>query len=154
MSAPFIGNNTVNANVRPAGNTGTLDRIQGGVAPGSLNGLGGLNGDLNSFKGVLEEKLGAKLVAGQPALNAQGVKFSQHAIDRMRSRGISLDPSDLEKLNKAVEKASQKGSKDTLVIMDGAAMVVNIKNKTVVTAMDTALMKENVFTNIDSTVLI
>jgi flagellar operon protein len=58
----------------------------------------------------------------------------------------------MKKLNDAVDKAVQKGSKETLVIMGESAFVVSAKNKTVITAMDKNQMKENVFTNIDSTV--
>jgi flagellar operon protein len=57
-------------------------------------------------------------------------------------------------LNDAVDKAVQKGSKETLVIMGDNAFVVSAKNKTVITAMDKNMMIENVFTNIDSTILV
>lgn len=85
---------------------------------------------------------------------AVGVKFSNHAVERMQTRGISFTKPDLEKLNTAIDKASAKGSKDTLVLMDQAALIVSVKNKTVVTVMDKAALKENVFTNIDSTVVL
>lgn len=83
-----------------------------------------------------------------------GLKFSNHAIERMQSRGISYDPSRLAKLDEAVKKAAAKGSKDTLVLMDDSAAIVSVKNNTVVTVMDKNNLKENVFTNIDSTIVI
>lgn len=83
-----------------------------------------------------------------------GVKFSQHALQRLDSRQIQLDNTQLTKLGQAVEKAAQKGAKETLVLLnDNLAFVVSVKNKTVITAMDGASMKENVFTNIDSAVI-
>lgn len=83
------------------------------------------------------------------------VKFSQHAIQRLQSRNITIDQTGLAKLNGAVEKAAQKGAKESLVLMDNnLALVVSIKNKTVITAMDGASMKDNVFTNIDSAIII
>ena len=82
------------------------------------------------------------------------LKFSNHAIERMQSRGISYDPSRLAKLDEAVKKAAAKGSKDTLVLMDDSAAIVSVKNNTVVTVMDKNNLKENVFTNIDSTIVI
>ncbi len=96
---------------------------------------------------------------GLPANNAlagnlPAVKFSNHAVERMQTRGISFTKPDLEKLNQAIDKANAKGSKDTLVLMDQAALIVSVKNKTVVTVMDKAALKENVFTNIDSTVVL
>ena len=83
-----------------------------------------------------------------------GLKFSQHALDRMSSRGISFKPEDLARLNDAVDKAAKKGSKETLLLMGDNALIVSVKNKTVVTTMDREAMKENVFTNIDSTVIL
>jgi len=83
-----------------------------------------------------------------------GVRFSNHAAERMIHRGIKFAPEDLEKLNQAVAKAESKGAKDTLVLMNDSALIVSVKNKTVVTVMDKASLKENVFTNIDSTVVV
>lgn len=85
--------------------------------------------------------------------NLDGLKFSNHAVERMQTRGISYTPDDLKKLNQAVEKAAAKGSKDTLVLMDNSALIVSVKNNTVVTVMDKNALKENVFTNIDSTIV-
>jgi flagellar operon protein len=82
------------------------------------------------------------------------LKFSNHAIERMQTRGISYNPERLQKLDDAIKKAAAKGSKDTLVLMDDSALIVSVKNNTVVTVMDKNSLKENVFTNIDSTVVI
>jgi len=38
-------------------------------------------------------------------------------------------------------------------MLDKLALVVSVRNKTVITAMDEARMKEGVFTNIDSVVI-
>lgn len=81
------------------------------------------------------------------------LKFSNHAIERMHSRGISYSPQELSRLGEAVQKAAAKGSKDTLVLMDQSALIVSVKNNTVVTVMDKSALKENVFTNIDSTIV-
>lgn len=82
------------------------------------------------------------------------LKFSNHAIERMQSRGISYNPDRLQMLDQAIQKAAAKGSKDTLVLMDDSALIVSVKNNTVVTVMDKNNLKENVFTNIDSTVVL
>lgn len=81
-----------------------------------------------------------------------GLKFSNHAMKRLESRNISLSSSELDKIQTAVGKAQQKGSKDSLVMMDNTAYIVNIPNKTVVTAVPVGDDNENVFTNIDSVV--
>ncbi len=111
-----------------------------------------------SFKEVLSSSLEtiapAPLGAKADLNNAGGIKFSNHAIERMQSRGISYNPESLQKLDEAVKKAAAKGSKDTLVLMDDSALIVSVKNNTVVTVMDKNALKENVFTNIDSTVVL
>lgn len=85
---------------------------------------------------------------------SQGVKFSQHAQDRLKARNINFSANDLANLEGAVNSVAQKGGKESLVMMGDSALVVSIKNRTVVTAMDRAQMKGNVFTNIDSAVVI
>jgi flagellar operon protein len=80
------------------------------------------------------------------------VKFSSHALKRLEERNIELSDDEMFKINTAVERAELKGSKDSLVMMNSTAFIVNIPNKTVITAMSIADSKENVFTNIDSVV--
>lgn len=82
------------------------------------------------------------------------LKFSAHAKSRLSSRGIELTAEDLVKMKDAISRADKKGSKESLVVTDKAAFVVSVKNNTVITAMDRESLKENVFTNIDSTILI
>ena len=80
-----------------------------------------------------------------------GVKFSQHAVQRLQTRNINLSPAQLNQLNSAVDKAAQKGSRESLILMNNElALVVSVTNRTVITAMDGASIKDNVFTNIDS----
>ena len=81
------------------------------------------------------------------------LKFSRHAQDRLASRNIQLSGDDLSTLGAAVAKAGEKGSQDSLVLLRDMAFIVNVPNRTVVTAMDSGQMKENVFTNIDSAVI-
>ncbi len=83
-----------------------------------------------------------------------GVTFSQHALERLQSRNITFGSAELVKLNTALEKAAQKGAKESLILMNNLALVVSVTNKTVITAMDGASMKDNVFTNIDSAVIV
>ena len=80
------------------------------------------------------------------------IKFSNHALKRLENRNINLSDTDLEKIQNAVEKAELKGAKDSLVMMKDTAFIVNIPNKTVVTAMPLNNSEENIFTNIDSVV--
>ena len=82
------------------------------------------------------------------------LKLSGHAQTRMQSRNIELDSKQWARVMDGVDKAAQKGSKESLVMVDDIAMVVSVKNRTVITMVDKDHMKENVFTNIDSAVVV
>jgi flagellar operon protein len=84
----------------------------------------------------------------------QGVSLSKHAQARMMSRNIILDKNQVERLNTAVERARQKGIRDTLVLMDDNAFVINVKSTTIVTAANREALKDKVFTNIDGAVIV
>ncbi len=84
----------------------------------------------------------------------EGVRFSQHAQERLKSRNISFSSEQMQQLEGVVNSVAQKGGKESLVMMGDAALVVSVKNRTVVTAMDRNQMKGNIFTNIDSAVVI
>lgn len=85
---------------------------------------------------------------------SRGLKFSKHAQERLQSRNINLTPEEVERIQDAVTQARHKGARDSLIIMDRLALVVSVKNNTVITAVDDQSIKQNVFTNIDSAVII
>lgn len=96
-----------------------------------------------SFDDVLQSQL------GRPPT----VRLSAHAQRRLVSRNINFGGEEAVRLEQAVEKAASKGSRESLILMDDLALVVNVKNRIVVTAVDANSRKENIFTNIDSVVL-
>jgi flagellar operon protein len=87
------------------------------------------------------------------ASGAEGLQFSKHALARVQRRGIELDQATLGRLSEGVSRAAGKGSRDSLVLVDGTAFVVSVNNRTVITAVGSEHMKDNVFTNIDSAVI-
>ncbi len=101
-----------------------------------------------SFESILKAK------ASESKEEASEVKFSKHAANRLNDRNISLSVEQLQKLNDATSKAGEKGIKESLVLMDQLAFVVNIPNNTVVTALDKSETNLNIFTNIDGAVII
>ena len=105
----------------------------------------------SSFRSVLDAA-----TATQPSstTGSEPLKFSAHAMQRLQSRNISLTNDDVSKMNAMADKAAAKGAKNSLFIVRDVAMVVSIKNRTVITAVDSDSMKENVFTNIDSAAII
>lgn len=120
------------------------------------------SGRANISDGVANSQFRDQLTALQNATPATGagtaqgarLQFSGHAIDRMRARGISFSPEQMAKIESAVSKAAGKGAKDTLLLTNESALIVSVKDNKVVTVMDKASLKDNVFTNIDSTVVI
>lgn len=94
----------------------------------------------NSFSKVFEKEL-------------QQLKYSKHAQQRLESRNIELNDADRTKIENAVNRAEEKGSNDSLVFLRDMAFIVNVKNRTVVTAIDRENLQNNVFTNIDSAVV-
>ncbi|MFB5759722.1 TIGR02530 family flagellar biosynthesis protein [Paenibacillus medicaginis] len=95
--------------------------------------------DNKSFKQMLQEQV---------------LTLSNHAAKRLEQRGIELGAEQMAKITSAVDKAAAKGAKESLILMQDMALIVNVTNRTVVTAMDKQSMKDNVFTQIDSAVII
>ena len=90
----------------------------------------------------------------QKAENDHSVQFSKHASQRVQERGIEVTEGLLSDLSQAVQKAREKGAKDVVVIGQNGAFIVNVPNNVVITTMTGTEMKESIFTNIDSAVLI
>ncbi|WP_308639249.1 TIGR02530 family flagellar biosynthesis protein [Paenibacillus silvisoli] len=90
----------------------------------------------------------------QSMLDNSVLNFSSHAEIRMAQRGISFKPETLSKIVTAIDQAAAKGAKDSLVVYRDIAMIVNVPSRTVVTAMDGSSLQGNVFTKIDSAVIV
>lgn len=104
------------------------------------------NSSSKKFNSIFQEKIHS---VDQPDL-----KFSVHAKQRLDKRGIKLDTQAIKQLTNAVNKAEQKGAKDSLILMNDLAFVVNVPNRVVITTVDDKSMKEHIFTNIDSAVIV
>ena len=122
--------------------TYSIEQLQGQfLNTGKTSGRQKVSVSENSFAEILEQT------------NSE-VKFSKHASERLQSRNIDLSESQKERLNQAVKTAGEKGIKESLVMLDDLAFIVNVPNKTVVTAMDQTETNSNIFTNIDGAVII
>jgi flagellar operon protein len=102
--------------------------------------------------GVTAPSFAAQLRQSQSP-SSGGVQFSKHALERLQRRGISAGSETLNRLQHGVDLAAGKGARDAVVMVDDTAFVVSVKNRTVITAIDSAHMRQHVFTNIDSAVL-
>jgi flagellar operon protein len=80
------------------------------------------------------------------------VQLSNHARDRLAQRNINLDAESMQRVGNAIDKVQAKGGRSSLILLDGLALVTNVPDRRVVTAIETSQAKEQVFTNIDSVV--
>ena len=127
----------------------------------SINGIRKLQYGTGAGSAVSEAAAGQPSVSGSAfgemlrarSLENRGLNFSKHAAKRMGERGIAMDNELLGDLEQAVRGAREKGAKDVAVIGRQGVFIVNVPNNTVVTTMSQNDMRERVFTNIDSAVL-
>jgi len=96
-----------------------------------------------SFKNLLDKEITTQ----------KTVKFSAHAQQRLRTRNIKFDQQQIDRITDAVDRAAEKGSRDSLLLVDNIAAVVSVENRTVITVAQGDSLKDNVFTNIDSAVI-
>ena len=96
--------------------------------------------DRLSFQQILENK------------QTEELHFSKHANERLADRNIDLTEEQKERLKEGVNRASSKGIRDSLVMVDNMAFIVNVTNRTVITAVDNG--DDKIFTNIDGAVIV
>jgi flagellar operon protein len=101
--------------------------------------------DGKSFTDILTDTLAEKNL---------DITFTAHAKHRLQSREVEMNPDKLQRLDKAIDIAKDKGGHESLILMDGDAYVVNVDKRTVITAVNNLDAKGGVFTQIDSTVII
>lgn len=118
----------------------------------------------------LQEQFLSKSSKGAKAVNSQGLtfedvwkektsqfetglRFSKHATNRLADRSITLSDNQINRLSEGARKAGEKGIKESLVMVDQIAFIVNVPNQTVITAMDRTETNGNIFTNIDGAVI-
>jgi len=126
----MVTNNNINTAIRPVGNRSNNKNVDLHYGTGI------------EFKRILEKKL----------TDDNSVKFSKHAQGRLEMREIDLTTQQKNRIDTAVNKAKEKGVKDSLVLMDNMAFIVNVEKKIVITAVKSSELKENVITNIDGAV--
>ena len=122
----------------------TIEQLQDQYLNGTTGNTPVKTTDGKSFQEILESAQSS----------SREVRFSKHAAQRLSNRNIELTKDQKERLQAGTAKASQKGIRESLVLVDQLAFIVNIPNNTVVTAMQQNETDENIFTNIDGAVII
>ncbi len=117
---------------------------KGFISEGQIQEVKKSNKPTNDFKGILKEKINEK---------SNEISFSKHASQRVIERDIDITSEDISKLNKALDKAEDKGCKESVLIYKNNGFITNIKNRRVITVCN---MKESegVITNIDSVLFV
>ena len=98
----------------------------------------------SSFKEILDKTINTK----------ESFVISNHAAERLRQRNISFNELDMKTINEGINKAEEKGSKESVILYKDTALITSIKNRTIITALDKEENKGSVFTNIDSVVML
>ncbi len=111
-------------------------------------------GETSEFKNLLDSTLESSNETPQEFLQPKkGLNLSTHALKRLQERNLSLDKEEYTKLQSAMDKLKLKGGQDSLVITSKAAYILDVAKNTIVTAIDKDNIADNVFTKIDSTIL-
>ncbi|MGL4523580.1 MAG: TIGR02530 family flagellar biosynthesis protein [Bacilli bacterium] len=85
---------------------------------------------------------------------SQTLILSKHAQRRISERNIQITESLLTRMEERLEQASQKGVKEALILADEGAFIVNVPKKTMITALDVKESKQQIFTNINGTIIL
>ena len=123
----------INNNIQPVHPQKNQQSSKSGVQKGNTG---------QSFQGVLEKTLHSE------------IKFSKHANKRINQRDVNVSPKDLKRIESGIDRASQKGIKETLILMDNRAFIASVDNRTIITASARDELKDAVFTNIDGAVIV
>lgn len=97
-----------------------------------------------SFKDILENQIDKK----------ESFVISNHAAERLKERNIDLSEADMKNINEGINSAEEKGCRESLILYKDTALITSIKNRTIITALDKESSKGNVFTNIDSVIIL
>lgn len=98
------------------------------------------------FDSLLKSELG-KNSAGNFLLS-----FSDEAAAKMEMMRVRLSPAQFEKLMEGVREAAAKGSEKSLVMMDGLAFTVDVRNGKILDVSDRSRIDTKAYTQIDSVV--
>ena len=109
-------------------------------------------GETSEFKSLLDSNL--EQSSKNPVSDApKGLHLSTHAMRRLQERNLTIDKDEYQKIQSAIDKLKLKGGQDSLVITSKAAYIIDVPKNTIVTAIDKDSIGDNVFTKIDSTIL-
>lgn len=107
----------------------------------------------NTFSNSSNDTVSFQSILSGKQEETEALRFSKHASERLGQRSIDLTGEISERLSEGARRAEEKGIRDSLVVIDSYAFIVNIPSHTVVTAMDKNETEDHTFTNIDGAVI-
>lgn len=99
-----------------------------------------------------KEKTSFKDILDTVKSKDDGFTVSKHAALRLNE--INFTEEDMKQIEKGFEIAKDKNSKNTVMLYKDVALIASVENKTLITAVDKERAKDNIFTNIDSVVIL
>lgn len=81
-----------------------------------------------------------------------GYTLSKHAAERLKEMNFSEN--DMKNIENGFKLAEDKGAKNSVMVYKDVAIIASIENKTIITAVDKSRAQSNVFTNVDSVVIL
>lgn len=112
---------------------------------------------VNSYKTVKAQQTVGKSFANEleSAINSKDqLTISKHAEDRLKERKININDASWTKIKEKISEAKKMGVNDSLVLLPDAALIVNAKNQTVITALGREEASTKIFTNINGTIVL
>lgn len=122
--------------------------VNGKICP--VEPIGNYNSKVNTDKTTQKQNFAD--ILNDKIKNKDTFVLSAHAAERLKSRNISFSEKDMKTINEGINKAEEKGCKESVIFYKDNALVTSIKNRTVITVLDKNSSKGNVFTNVDSVV--
>lgn len=98
--------------------------------------------DTNKFQDILNNVINKN----------ENITISKHAASRLNE--INFSDEDMKAVEKGFEIAKEKKSKNAVMIYKDTALIASIENRTIITAVNKDRAKDNIFTNIDSVVIL
>lgn len=127
----------INGQAYPIGNFGQIDFIRKSKAELANN---------------ITEKISFKGILDNAKTKNEGFTVSKHAALRLNE--INFTEKDMKEIEKGFEIAKDKNSKNTVMLYKDVALIASVENKTLITAVERERAKDNIFTNIDSVVIL
>ncbi|MCQ2969481.1 MAG: flagellar biosynthesis protein [Clostridium sp.] len=117
-----------------------------------INGQAYSVGNFESLNNTKYSSIKFEDVLNKLKIDDKGFVLSKHAVERLND--INFAKEDMNAIKKGFDLAEEKGAKKSVMIYKDVALIASIENRTLITAVEKDRAESNVFTNIDSVVIL